>query len=156
MRHLVVRGFIRRVAATPNIRWLIKGMSVLNRFWYRATGGRVGGKIGGVPILLLTTTGRKSGAARTAPLMYLGDGDRFVVVASNAGDDHHPGWWLDLQRHPEAEVQVGSDRRRVRARRASVEEQRALWPRLVAMYPAYDVYTTRTAREIPVVLLEPR
>jgi F420H(2)-dependent quinone reductase len=140
--------------ATPNVRWLIKGMSAANRFWYRATGGRLGGRIGGVPILLLTTTGRRSGTRRTAPLMYLDDGGRYVVVASNAGDDHHPGWWLNLERSPDAEVEIGRERHRVRGRRADAEEQRRLWPRLVSMYSAYDVYRTRTRREIPVVLLE--
>jgi F420H(2)-dependent quinone reductase len=124
--------------ATPNVRWLIKGMSAANRFWYRATGGRLGGRIGG----------------RTAPLMYLDDGGRYVVVASNAGDDHHPGWWLNLERSPDAEVEIGRERHRVRGRRADAEEQRRLWPRLVSMYSAYDVYRTRTRREIPVVLLE--
>ena len=142
------------MTATPNVRWLIKGMSALNRFWYRATGGRVGGKMGGVPILLLTTTGRRSGVQRTAPLMYLEDAGRFVVVASNAGDDHHPGWWLNLQQNPAAEVEIGRSRQRVRARRANAAEHATLWPRLVAMYSAYDVYRQRTRRDIPVVVLE--
>jgi deazaflavin-dependent oxidoreductase (nitroreductase family) len=142
------------MTATPNIRWLIKGMSSVNRFWFRATGGRIGGKIGGVPILLLTTTGRRSGASRTAPLMYLEDAGRFVVVASNAGDDRHPAWWLNLRKTPQAEVEIGTRRLRVRGRQASTDEHAKLWPKLVALYSAYDVYRTRTRREIPVVVLE--
>ena len=141
--------------ATPNIRILIRLMSALNVFLYRLTGGRVGGRVGGVPVLLLITTGRKSGQSRTTPLLYLADRERWVVVASNAGDDRHPAWFLNLRGPGRAEVQVGHSRRPVRAEEASGDEKRRLWPLLTHMYPAYDVYRGRTRREIPVVILSP-
>jgi deazaflavin-dependent oxidoreductase (nitroreductase family) len=141
--------------ATPNIRILIRVISALNVFLYRLTGGRISGRLAGVPVLLLGTVGRKSGKPRTMPLMYLADGERWVVVRSNAGDRRHPAWLLNLRRHPEGDVQVGAERRRVRAEEADAETKRQLWQRLVAMYPAYDVYKRRTDREIPVVILHP-
>ena len=106
-------------------------------------------------MLLLETVGRKSGLARTIPLLYVPDGERFIVVASNAGDDRPPAWWLNLRARPEAAVQAGRERHRVRARRAEGEEEAALWKKLEASYPPYAGYRTRTSRDIPVVVLEP-
>ncbi len=136
---------------------VIKVMSALNTWVYRATGGRIGGRfLRGAPVLLLTTTGRKSGERRTAPLLYLADGDRFVIVASKGGFSHHPAWYLNLEKNPDVTVEVGSDRREMRARIASDTEKKALWPKLVAMYRDYDDYQARTDRNIPVVVLEGR
>jgi deazaflavin-dependent oxidoreductase (nitroreductase family) len=135
----------------------IRAMSALNIWVYRATGGRVGGRfVRGAPVLLLTTVGRKSGRRRTAPLLYLRDGDRFAVVASKGGMSHHPLWYRNLLAEPQVEVEVGRERTKRVARTASAEEKAALWPRLVAMYRDYDDYQARTERDIPVVLLEPR
>ncbi len=134
----------------------IKAMSTMNRGIYRLTGGRLGGRIGQAPILLLTTVGRKSGKSRTSPLLYLTDGDDLVVVASYGGNPTHPTWFVNLEANPEVEVEVGRERSRWRARIASGEERERLWARLVEMYPAYARYAERTARTIPVVILEPR
>jgi deazaflavin-dependent oxidoreductase (nitroreductase family) len=109
----------------------------------------------GSPVLLLTTTGRKSGKERTVPLLYLGDGENMVVVASNGGTPKHPAWWLNLEANPEATVEIGSRKLWVRVEKASPEEKKRLWPRLVAMYGGYETYRRRTDREIPVVLLSP-
>src|SRR5437868_5418594 len=97
--------------------------SVLNRGLYRMSGGRIGGKMKGAPILLLTTTGRKSGKARTMPLLYVEDGDRFAVIASAGGQQEQPAWYLNLRENPEVEVEVGRERRKLRARVAEGEER---------------------------------
>lgn len=127
----------------------------LHTFIYRTTGGKVGGRIVGGPVLLLTTTGRKSGRERTSPLLYLEDGENLVLVASNGGAPVHPAWYLNLRANPEATVEVGQRKLRVRAEEASLEEKERLWPGLVAMYGGYENYRRRTDREIPVVLLRP-
>jgi F420H(2)-dependent quinone reductase len=135
---------------------LIKAMSRINTWVYRATGGKVGGKfMRGAPVLLLTTKGRKSGAPRVAPLIYLRDGERVVLVASKGGMDHHPLWYRNLVADPAVEVQIGREVRRMRARTANEAERAALWPRLVAVYRDYDDYQARTTRQIPVVIVEP-
>ena len=138
----------------PNIRWLIALITVLHRFVYRASGGWIGGRLPGQRFLLLTTTGRKSGQERVMPLLYVPDGERFVVVGSNGGDDRPPAWWLNLQAKPEAKVQVGRRRLRVTARRAHGAELDALWKSLDASYQYYSDYRRRTSREIPVVVLD--
>jgi len=104
-------------------------------------------------VLLLTTIGRKTGKKRTTPLLYLGDGERIIIVASNAGRDKEPSWWTNLRRDPHAEVRIRGDKRKIIARKAAEEEKNDLWPLLTKMYPAYSVYQTRTKREIPVVSL---
>jgi deazaflavin-dependent oxidoreductase (nitroreductase family) len=90
------------------------------------------------------------------PLLYIEDGDRLVTVASKAGMSRHPLWFRNLEVHPEVDVEIGTQRRKMVARRASAEEKAAYWPRLVAMYPSYDRYQARTERDIPVVILSPR
>jgi deazaflavin-dependent oxidoreductase (nitroreductase family) len=122
---------------------------------YRLSRGRVGGRFRGGPVLLLDHVGRKSGKRRTSPLLYLSDGDDVVIVASKGGSQKHPAWWLNLRDHPETTVQVGGERRRVRAGVASGGERERLWSRLVEMYNPYADYQTRTSREIPVVILSP-
>jgi len=122
---------------------------------YRRTGGRVGARLRGAPVLLLDHVGRKSGTPRTTPLLYLDDPPGLVIVASAGGRAAHPAWWLNLRAAPETTVQVGGERRRVRAREADAAERERLWPKLVAMYPDYDVYAKRTDREMPVVILSP-
>jgi F420H(2)-dependent quinone reductase len=121
---------------------------------YRASNGRVGGKLWGLRILLLTTTGRKTGNPRTTPLCYLADSDTFVVVASNGGAARNPAWWLNLQHTPEASVETGLSRRRVTARVATPEERARLWAEITAIAPGYLKYQARTEREIPLVILQ--
>ena len=134
---------------------LVNGLTGLNVTLYRRSGGRFGGKLKGAPILLLDHVGRKSGQARTAPQLYLRNGDDNGNVASRGGSDATPAWWLNLQAHPATTVQIGRERRRVLARQASPEEKAELWPRLVEMYGDYEIYQRRTDREIPVVILSP-
>jgi len=140
----------------PNIRWLIALITALHRFVYRWSGGWIGGRLPGQRFLLLTTTGLRTGRERTMPLLYVREGDDFVVVGSNGGDDRPPAWWLNLQARPEARVQAGRERRAVRARRAVGAELEALWARLENSYRYYADYRRRTSREIPVVVLEPK
>lgn len=121
---------------------------------YRRSSGRLGGRWFGAPVLLLDHVGRRSGQKRTTPLLYLEDGDDLVIVASRGGSAATPAWWLNLRDRPRTTVQVGGERRRVVARRASAEEKARLWPRLVEMYSDFEAYQARTDREIPVIVLE--
>jgi proline iminopeptidase len=122
---------------------------------YRETGGKVGHTWKrGSTILLLTTTGRTSGEKRTVPLIYVQDGAHYAIVASKGGAPDHPGWYKNLEKTPEVELQVMGEVFRARARRAEGEERARLWKKASEMWPDYDKYATRTAREIPVVVLE--
>jgi deazaflavin-dependent oxidoreductase (nitroreductase family) len=124
---------------------------------YRLTGGLVGHRFPGAPpMLLLEHVGARSGRRRTSPLAYLRDGKDLVIVASKGGHPRHPAWFHNLRAYPDVMVQVGSERRPVRARVASKEERARLWPRVVEMYSGYRGYQERTQREIPLVILEPR
>jgi deazaflavin-dependent oxidoreductase (nitroreductase family) len=135
---------------------VIRIMTAANVWVYRLTGGWLGGRfLRGAPVCLLTTRGRKTGAPRTVALLYLEDGANVVFVGSKGGMSHHPAWIHNLRAEPRCEVQIGTERRTMRARTASPEEKRALWPRLVAMYRDYDDYQARTTRDIPVVICEP-
>jgi deazaflavin-dependent oxidoreductase (nitroreductase family) len=134
---------------------LIYKFIALNTHVYRLSGGRVGNKMKGAPVLLLDHVGRKSGRARTLPLLYLRDQADIVIAASRGGSDATPAWWLNLQAHPATTVQIGRERLQVVARLATTDEKARLWPRLVEMYPDYAVYQTRTERQIPVVILSP-
>jgi deazaflavin-dependent oxidoreductase (nitroreductase family) len=124
-------------------------------FLYRRTGGRVGGKMSGGDVLLLHHVGRKSGQARTAPLMYARDGEDLVVIASRGGSDATPAWYLNLQAHPRTTVEVGRERIDVVAQDARDEDRDRLWALAVGNYPHFDVYQERTERRIPVVVLKP-
>ena len=133
---------------------VLRTFSALNTWIYRVSGGRWMGRFpSGAPVCLLITKGRKSGRRRTVPLLFLADGDDLVVVASQGGASQHPAWYFNLAADPKAEVQIGRRRFAVTARTVSAEERVALWPRLVALYPPYDAYQTRTTRSIPVVRL---
>ena len=123
---------------------------------YRLSRGRVMGKIGHAPVLLLTTTGRRSGQRRTAPVVYLADRDRLVVIGSNAGNAKAPAWALNLEANPDAEAEVGAERRPVRARIALGEEREDLWRRMNDQYGGFDAYRERTGRDIRLFVLEPR
>jgi F420H(2)-dependent quinone reductase len=135
-------------------RLFLKIFGGIHNALYRFSGGKVGGRVKKVPILLLTVRGRKSGKLRTTPLMYGRDGENLVLVASVGGAPKNPAWYLNLQAD-EAEVQVGRDRRRVRARDAEGEERERLWAQMVEAYPTYADYQQKTTRKIPVVVLEP-
>ena len=121
---------------------------------YRLSGGRIGGTFRGSPVCLVDHVGRKSGKRHTSPLIYARDGDDIVVVASKGGSHKDPIWWLNLKEHPETTVQVGSEKRVVRARRATSEEKQRLWPVVVDVYAPYEEYQRKTKRDIPVIVLE--
>jgi deazaflavin-dependent oxidoreductase (nitroreductase family) len=123
---------------------------------YRISGGRLMAKVAGAPVLLLTTTGRKSGQRRTAPVCYLRDGERLVVIGSNAGNPNAPAWALNLLADPMAEVEIRQERRFVVARVAQGDEREDLWRRMNQLYNGFDDYKKRTDRDIKVFVLEPR
>jgi F420H(2)-dependent quinone reductase len=130
--------------------------SALNVLVYRLSRGKWLSRFpSGAPVCLLTTRGRKSGRRRTVPLLYLADGNDFVVVASQGGSPQHPGWFLNLKADPSGELTIGRQRFPILARRMSEEEKAQLWPRLVEIYPPYEDYQRRTKRLIPVLRLSP-
>jgi deazaflavin-dependent oxidoreductase (nitroreductase family) len=122
---------------------------------YNVSGGRIGGKIGKLPVLLLTTTGRKTGKQRTNPVAYLMDGPAYVVTASAGGADRNPGWFFNLRSNPQAAITVKDKHIKVTAEVAGPEKKAELWARLVADAPNFAGYQTRTSREIPMLILHP-
>ena len=123
---------------------------------FRISNGRVGNRGFGMPVLAMTTTGRKSGKKRTTMLTSpVQDGDAVVLVASYGGDDRHPQWFLNLRDNPEVEITMDGRTRSMRARVASPEEKAELWPRVVEAYRGYGQYQLRTDRDIPLVICEP-
>ena len=147
---------------SPVVPKLIKAMSRGNVWLYRRTNGRLGGKwrVGAgfrkpVPVCLLTHKGRKSGREFTAPLLFLRDGDRVVLVASQGGLPSDPQWYRNVVADPHVVVQIRGDVRPMVARTATPEEREALWPRLVELYADFASYQSWTDRVIPVVLCEP-
>ena len=139
---------VRRTRVTERM-WKI------HRWLYQLSGGRIGGRLGDLPVLLLTTKGRKSGEPRTVALNYLVDEGTYVVFASHAGEDRDPPWWLNLRDAGEGDVQIGTRRFHVRARAAEGEARTRLYERVKKIDPAYAVYEQRTKREIAVVILTP-
>lgn len=121
---------------------------------YQETGGEEGHEWRGTIVLLLTTTGRRSGEPRTTPLIYQPYGGDYLVVASKGGADDPPAWYLNLSENPEVEVQVKDERFRARARTATPDEKPGMWRTMVATWPAYEEYQEKTSRDIPVVVLE--
>jgi deazaflavin-dependent oxidoreductase (nitroreductase family) len=147
----------------PGTVTFMKVMAAVNVWLFRRTGGRLGShwRIGAgfrnpVPICLLEHTGRKTGLARTTPLVYLADGERIIVVASQAGRPENPQWFHNVVADPDVTVQLGRTRRPMRAHVADADERAVLWPRLVDLYADYASYQSWTVREIPVVVLVPR
>jgi deazaflavin-dependent oxidoreductase (nitroreductase family) len=133
----------------------VKRWSAFHALLYRLTRGVVGRRLVDNDILLLTTTGHCSGEDHTVPLLYLQEGDRYVVIASFGGRPDNPAWYHNLVAEPVVRARVRSRRRTMMARTATTEEREVWWPRIVAAYDGYAVYQSRTDREIPVVFLEP-
>ena len=136
-------------------RFLIRALSRTHGSVYRASRGRLLGRVAGMPVLLLTTTGRRSGRPRTAALTYFRDGADLVVIGSYGGSDLPPAWSLNLQRDPRARVLIGRTTSKVTARAATAEEHDRLWPLVTAAHHGYARYQERTARLIPIVMLTP-
>jgi deazaflavin-dependent oxidoreductase (nitroreductase family) len=157
-----------RAVPAPNLGRVFSPPSTGSRLWrlldlfsnsnvwlYRLSGGRIGGRMGRAPVLLLHHVGRRSGKHRVTPVLFLVDGARLVVVASKGGATRHPGWFHNLKANPLTRVEVGRNRFSVRAREADEAERAAYWPQLEEIYPSYVVYQRRTERRLPVVVLEP-
>lgn len=136
---------------------LLKGMNAIHRVIMAVTGGRAGWQLGVMPVVELTTIGRKSGEKRTVLLTSpVQEGDDVVIVASRGGDDHHPAWYLNLVANPQVEARIkGGQRCAMVARTATPEERKRWWPRVEAAYKGYRSYQQKTSREIPLVVLSP-
>jgi deazaflavin-dependent oxidoreductase (nitroreductase family) len=140
-----------------NLKDLIaRNITSVHEVLFKVTDGRIGGKFFGMPVVLLTTTGRKSGKSRSTMLTApVADGDTLVLVASYGGDSRHPAWFLNLRDNPEVEAVTAGSKRRMRARIVTGQERTDLWERIIKSYRGYAGYQNRTDREIPVVMLEP-
>jgi len=131
-------------------------VNVLHRSVVKGTGGRIAGTGFGMPVVILTTTGRKSGKERTTMLTSpIHDEKRVVLVASYGGDDRHPAWFLNLRDNPAVELEMRGKKRSMVAHVADADEKATLWPEVVAAYKGYAQYQTKTDRDIPLVILEP-
>jgi deazaflavin-dependent oxidoreductase (nitroreductase family) len=136
--------------------FVIKWMSRINTHMYRRNDGKgLGGNFQGIPVAILTTTGRKSGERRDSPLYFYRDGDTVVFAASKGGSDKHPMWYLNLKADPRVSVQVKDQTLQLTARDATEDERNLYWPKLVEMYPTYEDYQSWTDRKIPLVVCEP-
>lgn len=135
----------------------LKAMNATHRLLLAASGGKIGWSAMGMPVIELTTTGRKSGQPRTTMLTSpLQEGSTIVIVASRGGDDHHPAWYLNLKANPLVDVKVsGGPTRRMRADLATADERARMWPVLTQAHTNYAGYQRKTTREIPLVLLRP-
>ena len=134
----------------------LRTLGKLNVPVYRLTRGRLMGKVGRAPVLLLTSTGRRSGRQRTAPVVFLQDAGRTIVIGSNAGNKKAPAWSHNLKANPDAEIEIRGTRSSVRARVAEGEERSELWRKMNEQYAGFDEYEARTSRDISVFVLEPR
>ena len=138
-------------AAPRTMMWVI---GTLHRLLYRCSGGRIGGTLRGGPVLLLTTTGRRSGQERTWPLCYLpASGDELILVAAARGAPRHPAWYLNLRADPRVSIRSGERSRKMVARTAEESERARLWQLIVRRYPVVANYQRKSGREIPVVIL---
>lgn len=141
----------------PLVERIVGPLLAVHQWLYEVSDGRIGATLGGRPMLLLRTIGRRSGQPRTAALLYIRDGSSYAVVASKGGAPQHPAWFHNLTSRPEVEIQVGRQRIPVRARVAEGEERARLWARADEINQGqYEIYQSRTQRLIPVVVLEPR
>ena len=149
-------GALAKPPPTGSGLWrLLDLLSNSNVRLYRLSGGRIGGRMNRAPVLLLHHVGRKTGKHRVSPLLFLADGERLVIVGSKGGAAAHPAWYLNVMAEPLTTVEVGRRRVRVKAREATDIERETYWPRLLEIYPSYGTYQQRTARILPIVVLEP-
>ena len=141
-----------KARGAPPPRWVLKLFTRLNVAVYKLSGGRLMGRLAGMPILLVEMTGARSGKRRTIPLMYVPDGDHFLLVASQGGAPKHPVWYYNLLKHPRVLITFAGTTREMHARLATAEEKQALWPTCVKYYPPYQEYQERTNRDIPLFI----
>ncbi len=134
---------------------LFKIIPAIHIFLYRLTGGKIGGRIQGLNVLFLTTTGRKTGKQRITPLGYFEHNGSYVIIGSNAGADAHLAWFHNLKRHPHTTIQINNKQIEVNAEIAGPDERTQLWTRLIEISPSYAYYAKRTSRKIPLVILRP-
>lgn len=134
---------------------VLKAVLSVYIFLYRLTSGAIGGRMAGLNVLLLTTTGRKTGKSRTAPLGYFKDDGNFVIIASNGGSEKNPGWFYNVKSNPQVKIQIGKRELAAQAQVADPEKRSRLWPELVKMSPTYEKYAQNMKREIPLVILQP-
>ena len=139
----------------PLVARLARLATVAHVALYRLSGGAIGGRAQHMPVLLLTSIGRKSGREHTTPLVYLADGDEYVVVASNGGQAKLPNWWLNIRESRQARIELGRKRLRVQVQEANPEERQRLWPRVVAYRAGHEQYQQRTPYPLPLVILHP-
>jgi F420H(2)-dependent quinone reductase len=144
---------LSRLLRHPSMRRVVRVGSATHVWLYRVTGGRA--QIAQYPTMLLTTQGRKTGKWRTTPLIYVADGNRFIIAAAYSGSDKDPVWWLNLQHSKEGVVEVVRRKVQVRAEVAAPEDYERYWQQLCAMYPYFTEYQARTQRQIPIVILTP-
>ena len=137
------------------MKFIFKMLVRMHVFFYRLTGGKFGGNIRGFPVLLLTTTGRKTGRPHTTALGYFEDSGAYVIIGSNAGFDTHPAWFYNLKAQPRATIEINARRLEVVAETAGPDQRARLWARLIELAPPYGEYEKRTRREIPLVMLRP-
>jgi F420H(2)-dependent quinone reductase len=135
--------------------WLVTLIDRITQPIYRLSGGRLASKQMGMPMLMLTTTGRKSGKERSHVLLYIPDGDRMLIMASNNGQDKHPGWYYNIQANPQVDVRYGTKRGKFKATIADPQQRQELWDRVVKKHVFYAHHQSKTEREIPVVVLTP-
>ena len=139
----------------PMNKALMKTIGAIHRSLYQLTNGMIGANLGGRSMVLLTTTGRKSGKQRTTPIQYMKDGEYIIIVASNGGNVNHPAWWHNISANPDVTVQIGKKKMLARAESADDEERARLWPLLVDINPDYQAFDEETERTIPVVIVRP-
>jgi F420H(2)-dependent quinone reductase len=137
------------------VKWIFRQFIRFQVYVYRRSGGKRLGHIRGMPVLLLTTVGRKTGKTRVNPVVYIRDGNNYVIVAANAGADRNPGWFANLRANPQTTIEVDDMTLTVNAHKASKEEKGGLWPRLVEQASFFEDYRKKTTRDIPMIILEP-
>jgi len=136
-------------------RFFFRFFMTIGTYLYKISGGKIGGRLPGLEVLLLTTTGRKTGRKRTTPLGYFEDQGSFIIIGSNAGFDTHPAWFYNLKSQPRVTIQVKDKQLQVNAEVAGPDERNQLWTKLVELAPFYGNYAKKTSREIPMVILHP-
>ena len=141
----------------PLVRFAMRNLMVpIHNAIHRLSGGRLGKTFNGSPVCFVTMKGRKTGKLRTIPLIYIPHGEDVLLVASQGGMDVHPAWYRNLLANPDIEIEVGTEKRAMRARQASPAEKKELWPVCEAVYADFEEYQLRTDRDIPVMICSPR